>query len=105
MSKGNITKTERLLREMRRVVEEREYGMAHKEIIQFILDMRDGIGNTEYDYNYHGDLWNAQLYGTRDRTGVLENFCTQSVTGRYKVTRNIRGPFTTKRSDTDSRFY
>jgi len=79
--------------------------MTHKEIVQFLLDLRDGFGNTEFNHEKHGDFWNAQLYGTRDRTGILEKFCTKNLMDKYVVKKHISAPFTVKRDDTDNRFY
>jgi len=96
-----MTKTERLLREMRRL----DGGMSHKQIVQFILDMNHGIGKVEFNTEHHRDMWNSTLYGTRDRTGILENFCTKNWYGNWQVSHNIQGPFTTKRDNQDTRYY
>lgn len=87
-----MTKSERLLREIKI-----RGSMTHGEIVQFLLDLRDGFGNTEYDYEVHGSNWNALLYGTKERTGLLERFCDQNEDGSYSVVRKISAPFTKAR--------
>jgi len=85
----SITKSERLLREIKL-----RKGMTHGECVQFLLDLRDGFGNTVYDSNKDQGLYSALLYGTRNRTGLFEKYCEQDSEGRYHVVRTITGPFT-----------
>ena len=88
--KIEMTRTERLLREMKT-----RRTMSHNDIVQYLLDMRYGFDRM--DAAEWPGYWNAQLYGTRDRTGVLERFCEQDDAGSYQVVRKISGPFTTYR--------
>jgi len=92
-----MTKTERLLREMRHTG-----GMTFGEMVQFVLDMQYGFGNETYDSTRDRGVWGATLFGTRDRVGVLERYCEQdNTTGKYHVVRKIVGPYCPRRRQFD----
>jgi len=85
-----MTRTERLLREMKT-----RGGMTRKEITQYLLDLKYGVDMQ--DASDWPGYWNAQLYGTPARTGVLDVFCEQSDDGVYTVVRKVAAPFTSVR--------
>lgn len=92
-----MTKSEMLLNEIKR-----RGGMTRKEMVEYLLDIRNRNAQwwerRSYDSYEHRDTYNATLYGTSDRTGILENFCRKNKkTGKYKVVRKISAPFTTAR--------
>lgn len=86
-----LTKTEKLLKAI-----DRKGGMTRKEMVSFLL----GLSGQEYEANYDRGTYNALLYGTSDRAGILERFCDKDTTERFPVytLRNTSGPFTQSRA-------
>lgn len=89
---AKMTKTEKLLREIYR-----RGGMNHREIMTFIQTMHI---RERGDAIVGNDMWNAQIYGTKNREGLLDRFIWRSgVDGRYHLESsvNICGPFYPRR--------
>lgn len=86
---ARVTKTEKLLKAIAR----RKNGMTRKEMVTFLLK---GSGLT-YEPTLDSNRYNATLYGTSTRYGILERFCSKTSDGKYKVIRPIAAPFTTTR--------
>jgi len=83
--------TEKLLKEIKN-----RKGMTRKDMVEFL------VGLNGYVYRAYEDRgnYNALLYGTSERAGVLERFCDRTEKGSkvvYTVRNPERGPFTVSR--------
>lgn len=91
MAKKAKTKTEKLLKAI-----EKSNGMTRKEMVTFLL----GLDNGEYIPNADRGTYNATLYGTSSRKGILERFCKVDRKGSYpiyRVKKSYSSPFTVAR--------
>lgn len=91
MAKKAKTKTEKLLKAI-----EKRGGMTRKQMVQFLL----GLDNCQYIPNEDRGTYNATLYGTSSRKGILERFCKADRSGSYpvyKVKKTYNSPFTVSR--------
>lgn len=97
IGRPRIPKTEKLLREIRR-----RGSMTHAQMTSFIAGTMGGKRLLRTYGIRTGSLWNAQLYGTRDRVGILERFCTQDLdTGEYsRNSQRVKRPYYIKREGT-----
>lgn len=89
---SKVTKTQKLLNAMKR----RKSGFTPTEAVSFLLGFRyepklDGSGK-----------YNALLYGTRDRAGILERFCKRTAEGKYRVVKAVAPPFTVARKTAET---
>jgi hypothetical protein len=86
------SKIHRLLLNMKKVG-----GMTHEQMVKFLLA---GTG-IEYDQTTR-KYFDSTLYGTRTRTGALENFCWRKKNGVWKVRgrAKIKAPFNPRRETT-----
>jgi hypothetical protein len=83
---ARMTKTERLLREVKR-----RGGMTHNEITTYLAGGRNRVVR---DGMITRDYWNAQLFGTRVRLGLVGRFLKVRKNGMYVVAaRPPRGHF------------
>lgn len=83
MARKPTPKLQKLLNEIKR-----RGSMTRKEMVEFLIPGND------YTPNRDRGTYNAQLYGTRDREGIIERFLRQRKDGSYSVRRKIQGPFT-----------
>lgn len=96
MARTRTTKLEKTLNEIKR-----RGGLAPREIVTFLLQLQ-GLGkksaNAERQSRRTGQ-YNAVLYGTFEREGILERFCRKGKDGKFRVTKKIQGPFTPVRPE------
>lgn len=88
MAKKRTTKTEKLFKAVQAAGKK---GLSHKEIVKFLLR---GTGR-KYGPETRR-LYDSRLYGTRSRTGVLENLDRDFKTGNYTLPKkaSTKGPYT-----------
>jgi hypothetical protein len=98
VGRPRIPKTEKLLREI-----ERRGEMTHVQMIGFIAGMMGGKRKLKSHGVRTGSLWNAQLYGTSDRVGILERFCGQDIDTRkyFRNGKKVRRPYYIRRKGTE----
>ena len=85
------TKTEKLLKAI-----ERKGSMSRKDMVSFLLKLNDRV----YHSLDNRDTYNALLYGTTHRKGILERFCKADRSGTYPVyyiRKAYSAPFTVAR--------
>ena len=93
MARTKTTNTEKLLNRLR------TKPMTRKEIVKYLLQL-NGQGAKSYnDSDSNRGLYSALLYGTTERTGILERFCSKDFSGKWYVPKycTINAPFTTRR--------
>lgn len=93
MARPRTTNTEKLLKRIKKMG-----GMTRKEMVKFLFQLNGNGASTYGTVDSDRGAYSALLYGTRTRTGILENFCEKNDDGTYSVVRKIRGPFTTART-------
>lgn len=94
MGRPRTTKTEKLLRAIKRAGDD---GMTRKQMVKFLLK----LSGREYRGTLNRDTYNALLYGTSDRQGILERFCDATLNDddrtSYVIAAPIKAPFTPRR--------
>lgn len=92
MSRTKTTKTEKLLNEI-----EKKGGMTPQEARAFVLSLQPYVGKKyakdELRYRANG-YYNAQLFGTNQREGLVGRFLKQKTDGTLVRTKKAAtGPF------------
>lgn len=86
MARKPTSRVEKLLNRMRKTP------MTRKQMVEFLLGGKENYLETDRG------TFNATLYGTRDREGILERYTRQLKDGSYKTVRPVKGPFTRQRA-------